>query len=87
MSSVFFTSGAVPGLIGETVGDAFGEATGLAAAAGVEVVAGLFGTTGFGSQAPNTAVETAKTVDNISDLLIVLLLYILFMSPYLRAGY
>ena len=74
LSSVFFTSGVVPGFTGETVGDATGEASGLAVVAGVGVAAGLFGTTGFGSQAPNTAVETAKTVDNINDLLILFLL-------------
>ena len=81
LSSVFFASGVVPGLIGETVGDATGEASGLAVAAGVGVVAGLFGTTGFGSQAPNTAVETAKTVDNINDLLIVFLLTDIHANP------
>lgn len=70
LSSVFFTSGVVPGL----TGDMEGEATGLAVATGAGVGAGLFGTSGFGSQAPNTAVETAKTVDKIKVLLIVILL-------------
>lgn len=51
-----------------------GEATGLAVATGAGVGAGLFGTSGFGSQAPNTAVETAKTVDKTKVLLIVILL-------------
>ena len=57
----------MPGLTGETVGEADGEATGVAGAIG----AGLFGTLGLGSQAPNTAVDTAKTVVNIMVLLIV----------------
>ena len=57
----------MPGLTGETVGEADGEATGVAGAIG----AGVFGTLGLGSQAPNTAVDTAKTVVNIMVLLIV----------------
>ena len=60
-------SGVCPGLTGDAAGDATGEATGVAVATG----AGLFGTLGLGSQAPNTAVETAKTFANINDLLIV----------------
>ena len=69
LSSVFLTSGVVPGLTvlrGEPVGAGVAGAT-VAVGAGV---AG-FGTSGFGvSQAPNTAVETAKTVVKIIDLLI-----------------
>lgn len=67
--------------MGETVGDATGETSGLAVTAGVGVAAGLFGTTGFGSQAPSTAVETAKTVDNINDLLIGFLLNDIHANP------
>ena len=69
MSSAFFTSGEVPGFTGE----ATGEAVGLAVATGTGVATGLFGTSVFGSQAPNTVTLAARTVDNINDLLIVFL--------------
>lgn len=50
-----------------------GEPVGLAAGAAVAVgagVASLAGVSGFGSQAPNAAVETARTDINTNDLLI-----------------
>ncbi|MEO6485032.1 MAG: hypothetical protein ABIO54_05955 [Pyrinomonadaceae bacterium] len=72
LSSAFFTSGEVPGFTGE----ATGKAVGLAVATGTGVATGLFGTSVFGSQAPNTATLAARTVDNINDLLIVFLLLI-----------
>jgi len=69
LSSAFLTSGELPGLAGDPVGEAIG--LGLAAAAGVGLAAGGFGGSGFGvSHAPKTAVETAKTDVNIIDLLI-----------------
>lgn len=86
LSSVFFTSGVVPGFMGEPDGEATGETAGLAVATGAGVGAGLFGTSGFASQAPNTAVETAKTVANINDLLIVFLLNDLHADPRPSAG-
>lgn len=74
--STFFTSGDVTGLMGEAFGSTdgltTGEATGLAVTTGTGVATGLFGNVlVFGSQAPNTAVLTAKTDANINDLLIV----------------
>ena len=71
LSSVFLTSGVAPGFVGEVTGEADGLATGVAVAV-ADGVAGGLGESGFcGSQAPNTAVETAKTDVNINDLLIV----------------
>lgn len=71
LSSAFFTSGVDPGLVGDVTGEADGLATGVAVAV-ADGVAGGFGDSGFcDSQAPNTAVETAKTDVNINDLLIV----------------
>ena len=66
------------GFAGVVEGDPVGAGV---AGAGVEVdtgagvEAGLFGTSGFGSQALKTAVVTAKTVVKMIDLLIVFLLY------------
>ncbi len=58
--------------LGSTDGLTTGEATGLAVTTGTGVATGLFGNVlAFGSQAPNTAVLTAKTDANINDLLIV----------------
>ena len=71
--SIFLTSGDAPGFTGEAVGDATGDETGLAAATGAGVVGGLFGV-GSAEHAPRTATDAAKTVDNITDLLIVFLL-------------
>ena len=63
-------------MAGDAVGEPFGDAvvTGLATVTGVGEAAGLFGTSGFGSQAPRTATVAARIVDNII-LLIVLLLF------------
>ena len=62
--------GVAPGLIGVPLGEATGDETGLAA--GLGDAAGGLGGSGFcGSHAPNTTVETARTVVNINDLLIV----------------
>lgn len=75
LSSGFFTSGVDPGFVGEVTGEADGLATGVAVAVAAGV-AGGFGASGFGvSQAPNTAVETAKTDVNTNDLLIVFPIY------------
>ncbi len=59
----------MPGLTGVVTGEPVGAGV---AGATVTVGAGVAGfTSGFGvSQAPNTAVETAKTVVKIIDLLI-----------------
>jgi hypothetical protein len=59
-----------PGFAGEAAGDAAGDASGLAVETGLGEATGLFGTSAFGSQAPNTAVETARTDTNISLLMI-----------------
>lgn len=70
LSSAFLTSGVVPGFTGVVTG----EPVGAGVVGTVEAVgAGVAGLTwGFGvSQAPNTAVETAKTVVKIIDLFIV----------------
>ena len=72
--SGFLTSGEAPGLAGDPVGDGTGDGSGLATVTGVGVAAGLFGTSGFGSQAPRTATLAAKTVDKINDLLMINLL-------------
>jgi hypothetical protein len=64
--------GVPPGL-GVPDGEDTGDGAGLARTAGVGDAGGLGGS-GFGSHAPNTAVETARTVVNINDLLIVFLL-------------
>ena len=69
LSSVFLTSGVVPGLTGVVTGEPVGAGVAGAAVAVGAGVAGLFGISGLGSQAPNTAVETAKTVVKIIDLL------------------
>ena len=77
LSSTFFTSGEAPGFTGDAIGDATGLAIGLAGATGAGVATGLFGGVVFVAvplQAPKTATEAAKTVDNINDLLIVFLL-------------
>jgi len=74
LSSVFFTSGEAPGLTGDATGEATGLLIGLAVETGAGVATGLFGTSVFGSQAPNTATEAAKTDDNINVLLIDFLL-------------
>lgn len=68
-------TGEAPGF-GEPVGDALGLGATLADAEGDGLAtAGLFGAVlVFGSHAPRTATFAAKTVDNINDLLIVLLL-------------
>ena len=71
--SIFLTSGDAAGLTVEPVGDGTGDETGLAAATGAGVVGGLFGV-GSAEHAPRTATDAAKTVDNITDLLIVFLL-------------
>ncbi len=76
LSSVFFTSGVAPGFPGVPVGDETGEATGLAVATGAGVAGGLFGGVAAELQAPNTAVEAARTVPNTTDLLIFFLLNI-----------
>jgi hypothetical protein len=56
---------------GDPVGDAFGDATGLAVAAGLGVAAGgLFGTSAFGSHAPTTATSADRTVARINGLFI-----------------
>jgi hypothetical protein len=73
LASSFFTSGEVPGLAGEPVGETAGLATGLAEAAGDGEAAG-FGVSVFGSQAPTMAAEATRTDVNTNDLLIVLLL-------------
>lgn len=71
LSSVFLTSGVVPSLTGVVAGEPVGTGVAGTAVAVGAGVAGLFGISGFGvSQAPNTAVETAKTVVKIIDLLI-----------------
>lgn len=82
LSSVFFTSGVVPGFTGELTGDPVGEATGVAAgvdglavATGAGVAAGLFGTSVFVSHALITATEAAKTDDKINEFLILDLLF------------
>ncbi len=77
LSSDFFTSGTLAGLRGVPAGEAPGLCDGAGVAAtvgatvgfGVGVFAGEFGA-GV-EQAPNTAAEAAKTVDNMIDLLIV----------------
>ncbi len=74
LSSVILTSGVAPGFPDVPVGDATGDGAGLAVVTGAGVGTGLFGATGFASQAPRTAAETAKTDVNINDLLIVFLL-------------
>jgi len=57
-------------------GLAAGLAAGDDAGAGVVVVGGLFsGAFAFGSQAPNIAVEAARTVAKTIDLLIVLFVF------------
>jgi len=68
-------------MIGFT-GDVEGEPVGAGVAGagvvvdtGAGVEAGLFGTSGFVSQAPKTAAETARTVVKMIDLLIVFLLF------------
>ena len=69
LSSVFLPSGVVTGLTGVVTGEPVGAGVAGAAVAVGAGVAGL--TSGFGvSQAPNTAVNTAKTVIKIIDLLI-----------------
>lgn len=74
-SSVFFTSGVVPGLTGETDGEGAGEVDiGLADETGTGVVAGLFGAGVVAELHAPTTAEAAKTVAKINDLLIVFLL-------------
>ena len=69
--SVFFTSGEAPGLAGEPVGDVVGDGTGLDVAEGTGVAGVGLGASTFGSHAPSTATEAAKTVDKIIDLLMI----------------
>lgn len=76
LSSGFFASGEAP-VFGVPVGEPVGE--GEAAGVGDKVGAGVgvaFGGSGFGSQALKTAAETAKTVERmiVIDLLILFLL-------------
>jgi len=74
-SSAFLPPGEAPGFagepVGETTGATVGDAAGVVVAVGAGVVNGLFGTSGFGSQAPTATTLAAKTVDNMIDLLIV----------------
>ena len=65
-----------PAFTGEPLGDALGLGATLDDAEGDGLATvGLFGAVlVFGSHAPRTATLAAKTVDNINDLLIVLLL-------------
>ena len=69
--SAFLSSGDDAGLAGDPVGDADGEADGLDVAVGAGVAGAGFGVSAFGSQAPRTAAETAKTADNINCLLMI----------------
>lgn len=74
LSSTFFaslTSGVDPDLVGDVTGEPVGLVTGIAVDVGAGVAGGLLGSFVLGSQAPNTAVETAKTDANMNDLLIV----------------
>lgn len=77
-ASSFFTSGVIIGLAGVELGEPVGAGvagTGVVVETGAGVEGGLFGESVFVSQALKTAVETARTVVKIIDLLIVFLLY------------
>ena len=76
-SSTFFTSGEAPGLAGEPVGEVVGDGTGLDVADGTGVAGVGLGVSPFGSHAPSTAIEAAKTVDKTTDLLMIFSLFIL----------
>ena len=73
LSSVFFTSGVVPGLpgAGVPVGEVDGLGDGCAVAVGAGVEAGLTGSGGLLPQAPIMATLAARRVEIIIDLLIV----------------
>jgi hypothetical protein len=86
LPSVFFTSGVVPGLAGDPVGDADGLGDGIVVEVGAGVETGLTGSCGLGSQAPRAATLAAKRQEIIIDLLIVFTSIVRKRGPMLSAA-